>query len=94
MGHFMFFVLHLVAVLFGFVFLMFTIPMHLLYAVMRRPRQVVVVQAGDAVGGGSAPEQASGSGRALLYVVGAVVVVWALSRARRHRLKVDMTERC
>ncbi|MEW8230338.1 MAG: hypothetical protein AB2745_08445 [Candidatus Thiodiazotropha endolucinida] len=36
MGHFIFIVLHLVAILFtGFVFLFLTIPLHIIYAVIR-----------------------------------------------------------
>ena len=35
MGHFIFIILHLIAILFGFVFLFITIPLHLIYAVQR-----------------------------------------------------------
>lgn len=36
MGHFAFWILHIVAVLFGFVFLFLTIPLHIIYGVVRR----------------------------------------------------------
>jgi len=35
MGHFIFIVLHFIAILFGFVFLFITIPLHLIYAVQQ-----------------------------------------------------------
>ena len=38
MGHFIFWVLHLMAVMFGFVFLFVTIPAHLIYSGTRREK--------------------------------------------------------
>jgi hypothetical protein len=36
MGHFIFMLLHLAAILFGFIWLVITIPLHLIYGSMRR----------------------------------------------------------
>jgi hypothetical protein len=35
MGHLLFWILHIAAILFGFVWLVFTIPMHLIYSAIR-----------------------------------------------------------
>ena len=38
MGNFMFIILHLMAVLFGFVFLFITIPAHLIYLAVKKKK--------------------------------------------------------
>jgi hypothetical protein len=35
MGHFIFIVLHLMAIAFGFVFLFLTVPLHIIYAAVK-----------------------------------------------------------
>ncbi len=35
MGHIMFIILHIIAILFGFVLLIITIPLHIIYSCMR-----------------------------------------------------------
>jgi len=39
LGHLIFLVLHFAAILFGFVFLFVTVPLHLIYSVSRRRRR-------------------------------------------------------
>jgi len=85
MGHLIFILLHIAAILFGFVFLFFTIPLHLIYAVMRRKPQTVVVQVpaddGD-VGAVVDPAAARATKvRALLYIVVPVLLFLGLGYA-------------
>lgn len=44
MGHFIFCLLHLTAILFGFVGLIITVPLHIIYAAMKKKNQGIQEQ--------------------------------------------------
>ncbi|MBW2602687.1 MAG: hypothetical protein JRE28_00015 [Deltaproteobacteria bacterium] len=48
MGHIIFILLHLAAIMFGFVFLFITVPLHLIYAAVKgKPKRTKVQKATD-----------------------------------------------